>query len=347
MEREIELKLLAPSNAGDTIERDFLPCLSGSWTTETVELSNYYFDTPKRMLREHDIGLRIRGNGKKFEQTLKTAGKSISGLQQRPEFNVPLPAPRDKQPLLPNLALFDASAWPSSFDVEYAQQHIATLFITHFTRTSYLLELRPDCQVEMVWDRGHVSAKGQSQVICEIELELKKGEVTDLFDLAKLLLSFMYLTLGNDSKASRGYRLADLLPVTEPRLSLIKPNSQSGLSASECLQSVEQALTYMQFALTKLDTCYSHLIGGKLLQCLVELECLLDVYSKLSNDSEVTRVCRVLTNLKHEWSAMVTKVKDLPLSQVPRQQVANVLFNSQVTQLQLELMQLLLDTDFD
>ena len=67
MEYEIELKLLTNEDAGEVIETRLLPQLNASVTQETLVLSNHYFDTPDRVLRQHDIGLRIRGNNQKFE----------------------------------------------------------------------------------------------------------------------------------------------------------------------------------------------------------------------------------------------------------------------------------------
>ena len=140
MEYEIELKLLTTEHAGEVIETKLLPQLNVNVTQETLVLTNHYFDTPERSLRQHDIGLRIRGNNQKFEQTLKTAGKSIGGLHQRPEYNVYLDATKSQSVKVPELRLFPLSAWPDTIDVDDLQGKIATLFTTHFERKVYLLE---------------------------------------------------------------------------------------------------------------------------------------------------------------------------------------------------------------
>ena len=55
-------------------------------------LTNCYFDTPDLTLRQHRIALRSRGtklnNVECFEQTIKTSGRVIAGLHQRPEYNI-------------------------------------------------------------------------------------------------------------------------------------------------------------------------------------------------------------------------------------------------------------------
>ena len=166
MEYEIELKLLTNQQAGDVIETQLLPQLNASITQETQILTNHYFDTPSRTLRQHDIGLRIRGNDQQFEQTLKTAGKSIGGLQQRPEYNIQLSVDKNQSGLLlppePDLKLFPPSAWPKTIDVGDLQAKIKTLFSTHFERKIYLLEFPHGDIVELVWDSGEVASGNRS-----------------------------------------------------------------------------------------------------------------------------------------------------------------------------------------
>jgi triphosphatase len=213
MEYEIELKLLTNQHAGDIIEKKLLPQLNASVTQETQVLTNHYFDTPDRTLRQHNIGLRIRGNNLEFEQTLKTAGKSVGGLHQRPEYNVQLDESKKQSVNMPELKLFPMSAWPKTIDVDALQAKLETLFSTHFERRIYLLKFSDGDIVELVWDLGEVTAGNKSVPICEVELELKKGSTAALFKLAKHIVSLLPTTIGTDSKAALGYNLRDGLSV--------------------------------------------------------------------------------------------------------------------------------------
>jgi triphosphatase len=215
MEYEIELKLLTCENAGEIIESKLLPQLNASVIKETLILTNHYFDTPLRTLRQHDIGLRIRGNSHNFEQTLKTSGKSIGGLHQRPEYNVQLDTLKKQSVNVPDLSLFPLSAWPAGLAIHDVQTEITTLFTTHFERKVYLLEFSQGDIVELVWDLGEVTSGNKSSPICEIELELKKGDTVALFDLAKRIVGLLPTTIGTDSKAARGYSLLDGLPASK------------------------------------------------------------------------------------------------------------------------------------
>lgn len=346
MEHEIELKLLAPNNAGDVIEQSFLPCLDCKYVIETAELSNYYFDTPDRTLRKNDIGLRIRGDGQNLEQTLKTAGTSVGGLHQRPEFNVQLTAQPSDSEVIPNLSLFEPSAWPPGFDVESAQNELSTLFLTRFVRTSYLLDLPHGCQVEMVWDRGLVTANGQSKVICEIELELKKGQTEDLFDLAGLLLSFMYLSIGKDSKAARGYRIADLLSVQKPVLDLDILQTQDKLQDPQFIKLVEQSLNCLQYNLDSLATTYSSTCGRDLNLCLAGLETLFEQFGKYNSSDVFESILRRVKSLHNDWARLFNVLENQSNEKVSLAKISEVLFVSQVTQLQLDMVQLLVEENW-
>ncbi|MCF2948692.1 CYTH domain-containing protein [Paraglaciecola aquimarina] len=346
MEHEIELKLLAPNNAGEVIEKSFLPFLDGKYVKETFELSNYYFDTPDRILRKNDIGLRIRGNGQNFEQTLKTAGTSVGGLHQRPEFNVQLANRDGDSEIIPDLALFESTAWPQDFDVESTQTQLSTLFLTRFIRTSYCLDLPRACQVEMVWDRGLITANGQSKVICEIELELKKGQTEDLFDLARLLLSFMYLSIGKDSKAARGYRLADLMSVQKPQLDLGILKTHNKLHNCQFIQLAEQSLDCLQYYLDSLAITYSRVSVREFIACLSGLESLFEQFGKYNSSDVFASILLRIKTLHEDISKLYSELEKQSNDKVYETKISELLFQSKTTQLQLDIVQLVIEENW-
>ena len=207
MEYEIELKLSTKVQAGTFIESYLLPKLAASVEQYELELSNSYFDTVQRDFRKNGMGLRIRGCQHEYEQTIKTAGNSVAGLAQRPEYNVALGKGLLNPPTLPNLSLFPAEIWPANFELNTAQAQLHCLFETHFNRTVYLLTFDKNSQIELVWDRGQVKANNKQDEINEVELELKQGKVNQLFTVARELARVMPLKIGLLSKAARGYRL--------------------------------------------------------------------------------------------------------------------------------------------
>jgi triphosphatase len=342
MEYEIELKLLTNQQAGDVIETQLLPQLNASITQQTQILTNHYFDTPSRTLRQHDIGLRIRGNDQQFEQTLKTAGKSIGGLQQRPEYNIQLSVHKNQSGLLlppepkpePDLKLFPPSAWPKTIDVGDLQARIKTLFSTHFERKVYLLEFPHGDIVELVWDSGEVTSGNKSVPICEIELELKKGSTTALFDLARHIVSLMPATIGTDSKAARGYNLLDNSLVKEVKQ---QQNSSGNLNtdAESFVSSLTALLQDFQRFSAEIRREYSIDLVTNIRQVLAVLVNHLAQFTRYFPCQSLEYIHMQLKTLDNDWCS-VTPQND-------KAEVYNLLVKAQTTQLQLDIVQCLVD----
>lgn len=208
MTLEIELKFIAtPAAIAE------LPEQLAAFTCEhsaPQKLTNIYYETADNRLRKLDMGLRIRGFDDSYEMTIKTAGKVVAGLHQRPEYNVSI-----KKPEL-DLSLFPADIWPEGFDVTALQAELKPLFRTDFVREKWVITYQQS-EIELGLDQGHVTAGEQSESLSEIELEIKKGNTGDLLALAALLGKNGGLRLGGLSKAARGYHLAQGNVVREAR----------------------------------------------------------------------------------------------------------------------------------
>ncbi|EEX35054.1 MULTISPECIES: CYTH and CHAD domain-containing protein [Vibrio] len=200
METEIELKFF--------VSPDFSNALRDKISQTKVlqhscrELGNTYFDTPDNWLRQHDIGLRIRRFDDVYVQTVKTSGRVVAGLHQRPEFN----AEHDSND--PLLSLHPSDIWPTGKDTETLQSELTPLFSTNFTREQWLIAMPDGSQIEVAFDQGKVEAGDKEDPICEVELELKSGQTDALFTLARSFSEEGGMRLGNLSKAAKGYRLA-------------------------------------------------------------------------------------------------------------------------------------------
>lgn len=196
---EIELKFIATA-----VTAKQLPTILAAWPHQhqpARRLTNTYFETADNQLRCWDMGLRIRGDGDHYEMTLKTAGNTVGGLYQRPEYNIEL-----TQPVL-NIHLFPTHVWPQGSDVDDLQQRLVPLFGTHYQREIWNVLYRGS-EIEVALDQGDVVAGDRREPLREIELELKKGQREDLMALAFELGNMGGLHLGNKSKAARGYALA-------------------------------------------------------------------------------------------------------------------------------------------
>ena len=206
MSTEIELKyLIINDNVVEKIT-SLLQKESFNFNQSSDSLANCYFDSGDLLLRKHDIGLRVRSSNTILEQTIKTSGKVVGGLHQRPEYNVNI------ENKAPNLSLFPPEIWPNSSSlnsniINQVQSQLISLFVTDFERVTWLVDNKNGSQIELVFDLGCITVDGASESICELELELVKGKTSDLFVLAKLLSNYLQIRPGIKSKAARGYTL--------------------------------------------------------------------------------------------------------------------------------------------
>ena len=257
MSIEIELKFLVGPNAQAVLAKWIEQFVSQNPQTSVdksvSQLTNTYFDSESQVLRQHDMGLRVRGTDGVWEQTIKTRGKAVAGLHQRPEYNISL----DNNQL--NLSLFDSQILPESYSATQLQSIVEPLFTTEFNRTTWLIS-HPSCVFEMVYDTGTISAyeqgiDGDSVDISEVEIELKSGDMGVIYAFARKLLEYLgqshddysgQMRIGAFSKAARGYQLYFAKP-----LAVKSYMKQVALEASDTIEqafvkTIEYGLGFMQ-----------------------------------------------------------------------------------------------------
>lgn len=263
MNTEIELKFLVleSSEAKQVAEKitELLTAKKYVYVSQQKELNNSYFDTPDLALRGQDKGLRIRTSidslgHKHLEQTIKTSGTVVGGLHQRPEYNV------DITSHFPELMLFPQSIWPENQNIIGLQKQLVSLFTTDFQRLIWLITIENHNKeatiIELVFDQGAIKSNGKEEPICEIELELVKGNVDELLTLAKVLCYGLQIRPGIKSKAARGYALSRTKEPEKPN----KPIDDFDLLGLALIpldkpESLNQVFTHgVDFALTQLQT---------------------------------------------------------------------------------------------
>lgn len=247
MSNEVELKFLvlmdSELNATEFSEKitdnitQLLQQEDLSFQYQLNKLTNCYFDTADQALRQLDFGLRIRRDGDHIEQTIKTAGVIIGGLHQRPEYNVKLANN------LPDLALFPSNIWPETDLAERLQPQLVTLFHTDFTRSSWRVNFQTSI-IDIVFDRGEISVLDQSEPICEIELEIVSGEISDLLSLAGLLCKCIKLRPSIASKAKRGYSLLSKTSKSFTPIDFDSVNYPDDLKYSKQLDKLATSLVF-------------------------------------------------------------------------------------------------------
>jgi len=195
MSNEIEIKLAVSDQAFNELEEHLknFTCLA----YKKRFLSNTYYDYPDHFLAKKKMGLRIRQEDQELTLTLKTNGEVFGGLHSRPEYNLSLT--EKETPTNDQLReLYPFEQLPSST--------LQPIFSTDFNRTFWLVEFQQS-KIEVAFDQGKIIAGESEQPICEIEFELKSGNVQDLFDFVETLPFERDIYFSSVSKAKRGYLL--------------------------------------------------------------------------------------------------------------------------------------------
>ncbi|WP_434340172.1 CYTH domain-containing protein [Motilimonas cestriensis] len=238
MDTEVEIKFFVSRKAGEKLPellKNYQIC-----TQNEHDLQNVYFDTSERLLKKRGIGLRVRSHDGKNEQTIKLQGSVVGGLHQRPEYNEPIAG------IQPELARFKGDIWPEDLSLSDIQQALIPIFSNDFTRQTWVVDINGEGLVEVAFDLGEIHSKGQTERICEIELELLKGHEGLLFQLGQDIATLPGARLVNVSKAQRGFALAsgDIPP---PVALSFAPIASTGTVFTGLQQVFSFALQYWQY----------------------------------------------------------------------------------------------------
>lgn len=211
MGTETELKLVCAPEVLARIGRHPAVRDLKSGRASSERLVSRYFDTPEGALRAAGLALRIRKTRRGWEQTLKGEGEGSAGLQERPEWNWPLPGDALDAAVLVDTPA--ARALGGRKAMARVLQRLVPVFESDFTRTTHPLAFADGTRAELCVDQGEVRARGRSAPVCEAEIELlppagagahaTAGEAARLFDLPLALLDTLPIRLGYLSKAER------------------------------------------------------------------------------------------------------------------------------------------------
>jgi triphosphatase len=197
--RELELKLEVPPDSLYRLARSSLLQATRKKPSKPATLVSVYFDTDKLKLRNMGLSLRVRRVGRRHVQTIKQETGDCGALFTRNEWE------HDIGGKLPDLDAAQGTALGPLLNKKL-RRGLKPVFETHVRRTIYPIS-QDGSEIELTIDRGKVQAGGQSSPLCEVELELKRGESAELFRLAHGLAEQVPVQLAVKSKAERGYAL--------------------------------------------------------------------------------------------------------------------------------------------
>ncbi|MDQ6702490.1 MAG: CHAD domain-containing protein [Pseudomonadota bacterium] len=171
---------------------------SGARQATHQRLRTIYFDTPNQDLWNHGFTLRVRAIGESHVQSVKRiASSSIQG----DEWDEQTGQPEPDLGRIKNTPLARLAGKPS------IRRALRPVFEVDIERASFTLETGAG-RIEASFDQGAIEANGEKLGVRELELELKSGDRSALFNLARAFVSQAPLHPSLISKAERGHLLA-------------------------------------------------------------------------------------------------------------------------------------------
>ncbi|TCB51525.1 CYTH and CHAD domain-containing protein [Acinetobacter sp. ANC 4779] len=220
---EVELKFQIPLSHQKQIHQLFL-----SKNARPISLSAQYYDTPERHLAQHNISLRQRLEDSHWIQTLKAP--SSHNLER---FELEVDLGEVDQPEL-DLKIYHAYPEAKNLLQQVLGKQVKNLikqFETDVERLVYVIHY--NCaEIEVSLDRGEIRHNNQTQVIYEIEFELKQGSIQDLIKFIQPWVKQYHLWLDVRSKAQRGDLLAQNLKISPAQFA-----SPLQLNQKDCIDS--------------------------------------------------------------------------------------------------------------
>lgn len=204
---EIELKLLV--DADRMAHFNAAPVVAANARNKGTRkhLKSVYYDTPKRLLRRNGLSLRVRQSSARFVQTVKT--DAADDPLRRGEWEASVPS------LAPDLALAMPFI-PEKLRSHLEAQPLEAVFTADVHRHARMIEL-PSGTVEIAFDQGVLTAGDRSLPVSEIELELKSGSASTIYEVALRLAEQGAVKPSIRTKSARGFDLAAGAPPSARR----------------------------------------------------------------------------------------------------------------------------------
>jgi len=178
-------------------------------------LASTYYDSADRKLRRQDLVFCVEERDARHVQALRGSGAANGNGGPHAGWSDPI---ADGRP--------DPTAPETGARLQAAMvgDELQPLFKSKVRRTLFKLDANPDIEIAAALDEGEIQAAESScaEPVCELGLELKRGEPTALYDMALRLLDVAPLRIETLSASERGYRLSGegVRPVTARPLAL-------------------------------------------------------------------------------------------------------------------------------
>src|SRR5215831_16592563 len=176
--REVELKLELPASSLAKVTRSVLGPKAARAPATPARLVSVYFDTKKLKLRKKGMSLRVRRDGPRHVQTIKQDGSEARGLSLGKEWE------REIGGSEPDLEAARATPLEPLLGKKKLRRGLMPVFATRVRRTVYPVH-RENAEIDLILDKGSIEAGRRSSALCEVQLELRRGDEAQLSKLAR------------------------------------------------------------------------------------------------------------------------------------------------------------------
>ncbi len=187
METEFKLGFPSKEEMQTLWEQEWFQDLLIPDAVKTEDYVTYYFDTDDMLLRKQRANIRIRSISQGgYIHTVKIGKPGRDGLHQRFEWNLETDRFDFDPEVFLQHAISDGDPEDSLTELlsSVEGKTLREICRTEFTRT-YSLAGFGDSLVEVCMDTGYLVAGDAKESLCEMEIELKKGDVRDVIALGE------------------------------------------------------------------------------------------------------------------------------------------------------------------
>lgn len=231
---EVELKLRIEPEGLAQIRASHL--MAAQEPAPPKRLAATYFDTDDRRLAARGIALRIRREGRRKLQTLKTAGLGSSVLADRGEWEMSFKGD------VPDLAAFGDPRVLTATGLVLPDE-LQAIFTTRIARETVPLawpdEEGEPALIEIAFDQGRIEVPGKRLPVSELELELRHGHPSAIFMLLRELRRLTPVAIEPLTKGQRGDWLASGEPPPPRKASRVTLADE--MTAEDALQVIARS----------------------------------------------------------------------------------------------------------
>ena len=202
---EIELKLRGKPEVLQRLWQSLPLSGRGESAPKVKDLENVYYDTADLRLRKRGLAFRIRRDGTRFIQTVKTGDTAATAVLSRGEWEAEVPSLEPRPEIVddPEIRAALGLILPGELRPVFTTRVHREVMEVNGTDSLGRLKV-----IEAAFDRGEIEAAGAKEALAEIELELLEGPPRALYDLALTLQDIAPTQIETRSKSARGYALA-------------------------------------------------------------------------------------------------------------------------------------------